>query len=377
MSGTALSQSNNDFSFLQGIKAETLTTPLEEESGKIERFANYQTGTLALAITPAMVEQCSVLRTLQITTELKRLASVVAQLQASFESDGCIRAIVDPALIAQELPYTEDLEDFTDDMKERSMMMIEHIDSTPTIKGMPVWDRLPGERVDFYNVFKLYRDSRYFLLDTGEYAIVNRTLAGLARQLSIPGVILSYISKLYSWKTRCVLYDQYMETEMQKRRVQNEVLLRNDHLYMAQKLCKKAYDFLDKNFTKLAPKEALQALELGIKYSRISIGLLPDKPGATVAGNQTNLSIYNTTTNNTADQMLNVNAGVTPTGQGAGSAVQRQLQQDMKDENNLLSILHVLQASGAMASAVHADLLENGDSEGLGIIDIETEEDGE
>jgi hypothetical protein len=375
MSETALSQANNSFSFLQGIEAATLTTPLEEESGKLKRFANYHTGTLALAITPAMVEQCSVLRTLEITAELKRLASVVAQLQASFEIGGQIQAIVDPTLIAQELPYTEDLADFTDDMKERSTMVVEYIDSTPTIYGIPLWDRLPGERVDFYNVFKLYRDSRYFLVETGEYAIVNRTLAGLARQLNIPGAILSYISKLYSWKTRCALYDQFMETEMQKRRAQNEVLLRNDHLAVAQKLCTKAWDYLDKNFAKLNPKEALQALELGIKYSRISIGLLPDKPGATVAGNQTNFAIYNTTTNNTADQMLNVSAGISPTGQGAGSAVERQLQQDMKDENTILSVLHVLQASGAMKSAIHADLLESGD-EGLDII-TEVEEDEE
>lgn len=373
MSETALSQTNNNYSFLQGIEAATLTTPLEEDAGKINRFANYQTGTLALAITPTMVEQCSVLRTVQITAELKRLASAVAQLQASFEIGGQVRAIVDPSLIAQELPYTEDLSDFTDDMKERSTMLIDYVDSTPSIQGVPVWDRLPGERIDFYNVFKLYRDSRYFLIDTGEYMLVNRTLAGLARQLSLPGATLTYISKMYSWKTRCMLYDQYMETEIQKRRVQNEVLLRNDHLIMAQKLCTKAWNYLEKNFTKLAPKEALQALELGIKYSRISIGLLPDKPGATVAGNQTNLAIYNTTTNNTADQMLNVNAGVIPTGQGAGSAVERQLQQDMKQEDNLLSILHVLQASGAMKSAIHADLIENGD-EGLGINTIEVEE---
>lgn len=374
MSETALSQPNNNFSFLQGIEAATLTTPLEEESGKIDRFARYQTGTLALAITPAMVEQCSVLRSLQVTAELKRLASVVAQLQASFEIDGRPKAIANPVLIAEELPYVDGLEDFTDDMKDRSTMCVEYIDSTPSIQGIPVWDRLPGERVDFYNVFKLYRDSRYYLVDTGEYMIVNRTIAGLARQLGLPGIILSYLAKLYSWKSRCMLYDTYMEGEMQKRRAQQEVLLRNDHLVMAQELCKKAHEYLQKNFTKLTPKEVLQAFEMGIKYSRISAGLLSDRPGATVAGNQTNLSIYHTTTNNTAEQMLNVNAGV-PTSRGASSAVERQLQQDMKEEDNILSVLHVLQASGAMKSAIHADLLENGD-EGLDII-CETEEDEE
>ena len=64
MSETALNPISNNYSFLQGIEAATVTTPLEEDSGKINRFANYNTGTFALAITPAMVEQCSVLRTL-------------------------------------------------------------------------------------------------------------------------------------------------------------------------------------------------------------------------------------------------------------------------------------------------------------------------
>ncbi len=373
MSENALSKSG-DFSFLQGTEAATLTTPLEEEAGKIKRFANYNTGTVALAVTPAIVEQCSVLRTLTVTTELKRLASVVAQIQATFEVMGRIRAIVDPALIAQELPYTESVADFTDDMKERSAMVVEYIDSTPTIQGVPVWDRLPGERVDFYNVFKLYRDSRYCLLETGEYMIVNRTLAGLARQLSVPGAVLTYISKLYSWSARVSLFDQYMELEMQKRKAQTTALLQNDHLKIASALCNKAYEYLNKNFTSLNPKEVIQALELGLKYSRISSGLLGDKPGNAVAGNQTNLAIYNTTTNNTADQMLNVNAGVGPTGQGAGSAVEQQLREDMKREDNLLSVLHVLQASGAMQSAVHTDLKESGDEVGLGIIVEESEE---
>ena len=167
-----------------------------------------------------------------------------------------------------------------------------------------------------------------------------------------------------------------MEMEMQKRRFQREVLLQSDQLKMSSALCQKAFDYLNKNFANLNPKEALQALELGLKYSRISSGLLPDKPGNAVAGNQTNLSIYNTTTHNNADQLLNVNANMGPTGQGVGSAVERQLHEDMKKEDNILSVLHVLQASGAMKSAIHTDLKDNGDSEGLGII-IDAEGDEE
>ena len=368
MSDNALSIAN-DYSFLNGIdKAAELTTPLEIEELKMQRFTSYNTGTLSLAVTPAILEQCSALRGILITAELRKLASVVAQLQATFSNTGCIRAIVDPALIAQELPFNDRLEDFTDDMIDRSTMVIEYVDSTPTIEGIPVWDRLRGERLDFHNVFKLYRDSRYNLLSTGEYILVNRTLAGLARQLCIPGAVLSYISKVYSWPSRCALYDAYMEMTVQKRRTQEVQILQNDHLNMANKLCQKAFEFLTKNAANLTPKDALQMLDLGIKYSRVSLGLLPDKPGSVAAGSQTNLSIYANTTNNTADNILNVNAGGNTTNPGEGSSVERQLQADIKQDSNLLSILHVLQASGAMKTAVHADLVDDGDLDGLGII---------
>jgi len=359
----------SDFGFLKGIdNADAITTPLEAEEAKMHRFADYTTGTMKLPITPEMLEQCSVLRTICITTELKRLASVVAQLQATFRVSNSIRALVDPALIARELPFNDNLADFTDDMIDRSTMTIEFIDATPTIEGIPVWERMKGERLDFHNVFKLYRDSRYLLLTTGEYVIVNRTLAGLSRQLGIPGVILTYISKVYSWPARCELYDAYMELITYKRRAQEVQILQNDHLHIANELCKKAFTYLNNNSASLCPKEALQMLELGIKYSRVSVGLLPDKPGSVAANSQTNLSIYANTTNNTADKMLNIHAGGNTTDPGAGSSAERQLQADIKDDSNLLSILHVLQASGAMKTAIHADLLENGDTEGLGIV---------
>ena len=80
----------------------------------------------------------------------------------------------------------------------------------------------------------------------------------------------------------------------------------------------------------------------------------------------------NNTTNNSADQMLNINAG-TSTPKSGTSVVEQQLAEDMKDENNLLSILHVLQASGAMKTAIHADLVEHGE-EGLDIDDSDEEE---
>lgn len=368
----ALSKPNN-YDFLQGNNGADLSTPLEEASKIVEdrRFANYTTGTLAIAIPPETIQACSTIREVNVTSALMSLANMCSAIQNQLKSAGRVFGLVNPAVVAELMPILESVNDLSDSMRERATFPIEYMDNIATVQGIPVWDILPGERVDFHNVFKLYRDSRYFLLDTGEYAISNRTIAGLAKQLGMPGSSLTYISKLYSWSDRCALYDAYMEAEMQKRKAQQEIMLRNEHLKMTQQLASKAWDRLSKQINNLGPKELIQVLELGIKYSRISAGMLPDKPGDVITARQTNLSIYNNTTNNTADQMMNINAEAskTPT-----SAVERQLAEDMKDENNLLSILHVLQASGAMKTAVHADLIDHGE-EGLGIIDSDEEVD--
>ena len=368
----ALSKPNN-YDFLKGKESAALSTPLEEASKIVEdnRFANYTTGTLAIAIPPETVQACSSIREVKINSSLMALANMCSAIQNQLKSVGRIFGLVNPSVVAEFMPMLESINDLSDSMRERATFVIEYMDNIATIQGLPVWDILPGERVDFHNVFKLYRDSRYFLLDTGDYAITNRTVAGLAKQLGIPGSSLTYISKLYSWTDRCALYDAYMEAEMQKRKAQQEIMLRNEHLKMSQQLASKAWDKLSKQINNLGPKELIQVLELGIKYSRISAGMLPDKPGDVVATRQTNLSIYNNTTNNTADQMMNITAGDSA---ATGSAVERQLAENMKDENNLLSILHVLQASGAMKTAIHADLVDNGD-EGLGILAVDEEVD--
>ena len=365
----ALSKPNN-YDFLNGNDGADISTPLEEASKTVEdkRFANYTTGTLAIAIPPTTVQACSTIRELNINSALMSLANMCSAIQNQLKSAGRIFGLVNPSVVAELMPVLESVNDLSDSMRDRATLPLEYMDNIAVIQGIPVWDILPGERVDFHNVFKLYRDSRYFLLDTGDYAISNRTIAGLAKQLGVPGSILTYISKLYSWQDRCTLYDSYMESEMQKRKAQQEVMIRNEHLKMTQQLASKAWDKLTKQINNLGPKELIQVLELGIKYSRISAGMLPDKPGDAVATRQTNLSIYNSTTNNTADQMMNINAG--NTSEKAGSVVERQLAEDMKDENNLLSILHVLQASGAMKTAIHADLIDHGD-EGLGILDTD------
>lgn len=341
--------------------SDLLNTPFEANSKA--SFTRFNTGTLSTEITPEMVNACAALRALQLTAELKKLSCAVAQIQASFETSGFPTRLVKPGEIASEFPNVISVEDFSDEFLKEASAPIEMLDTMACIEGVPIWDRLPGERVDFFNTFKLYRDSRYFMLDDGSYIVSNRTIAGLARDLKIPAVVLTYVSKLYCWLTRCKCYDAYMEQSIQRRKTQEVAMLQSDHTKIAKKLCDKAIKYLSNNFDNMQPKEVLQALELGIKYGRVSAGLLGDKPGTT-SGTKTNFSFVQNTTNN-AEQMLQVNAP-------APSVVEQQLQEDIKQEDNLLSILHILQASGAMKTAIHSDLIASGD-EGLDIIDSDEE----
>jgi len=354
-SASALSTDHNEYNFLTAHSAATdIKSPLEENLAKTPDFVGYTTGTIKMTVSPLLMEQLAELRTMVVTTNLKKLANFIQALQVDLpQADGRLTVILNPAVFCTYVPYCETPQDITDMMREKSEVKIEIFDGFATVDGLPIWERLSGERMDFYSIFKIYRDMKYGLLDSGDYVMQNRTIAGLGRQLNVSGSLLATLAKIYNWSVRCDYYDFYMGREIAKRKAQQVQLVQSDHFKLANKLMKQASDYLEKHVAALKPKDALEMLELGLRYSRISIGLSADKPdAATTAAHQPALAIYNTTTNNTADQMLNLNATLGSNNQNCGSPVERQLQQDMKNEDNLLSILHVLQKSGAMATAI-------------------------
>lgn len=363
-------QSLSDLSASMGfVRADTnaaqdeqmIKSPLEENREKVNSFAKYSTGAMPVEIPQEILVTCERLREIQVTTELLRISKLIAQVQASFESSGVPSRIVNPAVIADIYPTVQTVDDFSDQLLEASSVPVEILDGYACVNGIPIWERLGSERIDFYNVFKLYRDSRYRLLEDGTYIITNRTLAGLARELKLPAGLLAYISKIHCWSTRIRCYDMYMEALIQRQKAIEVAQVQCDHQRISKKLYDKAEKYLEKNFDALQPKDVVDILELAFKYSRVSVGLLGDKPGST-SGAQTNYSFVSTTNNN-ADKMIQVN---TPDLSPAMS----KLQEDMKQEDNLLSIIHVLQASGAMKTAIHGDLVANGEK-GLDIIDDE------
>lgn len=354
-SNGALSK-ENAFSFLNGNnKAATdlISTPLEQEASRVKSFADYTTGTIELTITPEMVSATESLREMSLSTDFKRLATFVQTLQADFpRQNNLLVAMLNPTWLASHVPFCETPQDVTEDMIKRSTWNLQLTNDYALIEGVPVWDRLEGERVDFFNVFKLYRDSRYGLIDSGDYTLCSRSMAGLARRLQLAPQLLSTIANIYNWQLRCAYYDKFFEMDLMRRKQLEVQLLQRDHLKFSTTLIDKAMSYLDKHPNALTPKDAIAMVELGFKFSRLSLGLAPDKAGHPSGVESQPLLAIQFNQNNQDNKLVQLNDN-----RSYGSEVERKLGEELKDTDNLLSILHVLQKSGAMATALQDKLL--------------------
>lgn len=347
---------NSAFSFLKGSKSAgtEIRTPLETISETIQSFASYTTGTVEMKVTPEIMDSVKELRTLSVSSDFRRLAEFVQVLQADFPmQDNLLVAFLNPMKLATEIVDCETPQDVTEEVLQRARWQIELQGDHALIDGLPIWDRLEGERVDFYNVFKLYRDSRYGLIDTGDYTLCTRSMAGLARHLNLSPRLLDVLNKMYNWKLRCAYYDKFFEMEIVRKKQMEVQMLQRDHLKFSTTLLDKAMSFFEMHSNQLTPKDAISLAELGFKISRLSLGMMPDKP-AMSDGAQTQplLAVQiNQQTQNTSSVQVNQ--------QNFSSEAERQMHENLKDNDNLLSILHVLQRSGAMDTAITAELADS------------------
>lgn len=316
-----------------------------------------------LQITPSVIEGFEPIRHITLSAAHRKLADYVPALQENYGrrelwpfASNCngYRAILDPLMFAGYIPYIET----TDDLREEQIVDCFHpfqeVDGYPTVQGVPLWERQEWERIEYYNLFKLYRDMRYAFYNESDALLVNRSQNVLAKVARVPASLVSYLSVIYNWRMRVAMYDGWM-TVMQQRRVSvKRSMMLDRHSKISQALIQKAYSCLSKQADKLAPKDALEMLKLGLAYERISLGMSGDKPENTQAGNAAPLlSIVNQTNN--ASGPMQVNNELRP---------EQQLQNNMKKPDTLLSVLSVLQRSGAFDTMLQSagQDTENGDT---------------
>jgi len=283
-----------------------------------------------------------------ITCYQKKLGDFVQTLQQDCEVNniGMPLTYVDPTVIAETTHWCASPDDIPDDKFNASIVPIEFEDGLPTVNGLPFWERLDGETLPYYNVFKQYRDMKYY----NNTHLNTRSIARLGEEIGVPGRFLSILGRIYHWSPRCKAFDMYRERELQLRRQRDMEQLENKHSKYAMDLLEQAIAYLKDNPKQLNPKTALDMVELGMKYGRVSAGLLGDKPGQTAASSvhQTNIAIQS---NSNTQMDHSQNGVVLNNGTGSNSPAGRKLADNLKDNGTLASILHVLNRSGALSTA--------------------------
>lgn len=148
---------------------------------------------------------------------------------------------------------------------------ISYLEGLPTIFGVPIWEKLEDEPLEYYNLFKRYR----LLLDEKG----SRSIFKLHLESGIPARHLELLRNVYSWKMRTEAYDAYMEHEQQVITQQAQIMTLGKHRKVANQIFDRCSDYILSHSEELSPRTALQWAEFAVKLQRMSLGLQPDKSG--------------------------------------------------------------------------------------------------
>lgn len=261
----------------------------------------------------------------------KRLGNYIQYFQSDLplSAEGLPMKYIDPTIMAQHMALISDPDELTDTELLESIVDIDFSEGFPTVDGTPFWERLDGELVEFYKLFKAYRDMKD---STG-----TRAIAQLSDLCGIPGKVLSSISKTYLWPLRCKAYDifSYQVKEMRRQKAIED--LEVNHSSIANQLLEQSMTYLENHPEQLTPKVAIQMVQLGLKTGRTALGLSAEG-GASKGSNETNIQI-NTQANAQAE---------------GGANVLDKMENQAKDTSYTASILHILGNSGALTAEQEA-----------------------
>lgn len=258
---------------------------------------------------------------------LKKLGNVIQYFQVNcpVNAHGLPLKLIDPTVLAPEMVHYEDTDSIPDDIVEQATLDVEYVEGFPTVDGLPIWERLDGELIEYYKLFKEYREMK-----TTSGA---RSIAKLSASSNVPGRALTQLAKVYHWQLRCRAFDHYEEYIRTVRRQLSIDKLETVHSKNADFLMEQAMTWLEKHPDQLNPKVAVQMIQLGMRAGRLALGLHPDRPGTgSEDGRGPTINIQQ---NNATDQ-------------GTINAPSINVQNaTMDDMDHLQSVLHILSQSGA------------------------------
>jgi len=284
----------------------------------------------------------------------QKLGELVQYFQAGITTnmDNMPISYIDPTIIAPLLLDVDGPDDVPDDTVREATQPIEFHEGFPTVGGIPLWERLDGEPIPYYKLFKEYRDLRYV------GGIGQRAIAKVADRSNMPGRHLNALARVYHWQLRVRCYDIYKEIERQLSRQAAAEKLESKHSAVSSRLLDQAVDYLETHPEQMSTKNAITLVEMAMKAGRLAIGLNPDKPGSgngngndNTGNNQTNITIANNSGNG-AMLVGGSSSGNGPGGgNGQGTLGNTNGAGQAKETQHLRDILNVLGRSGAFDAA--------------------------
>ena len=256
----------------------------------------------------------------------RKLGNFVQYLQVNLPTNGygVPLKLINPVLVMPYVMEYEQTSDLPDRVLDEATMEVVIDDGLPLVEGVPIWERFDGEPVEYYKVFKTYRELLYL---SG-----SRTIAKVAQMVDVAIAHLQTLSKTFHWQLRCKAYDLYKAQERERKRQFDIEKLEGKHYQAAEKLLEQSLTYFEQHPEQMNPKIALQMMQTAVKMGRLSLGLSPDKPGVGNEGSQITINQLNGS--GSSDKM------------GEGSNPDNALQTD-----DFQSILNILVKSGALEQA--------------------------
>lgn len=205
-----------------------------------------------------------------------KLGKWVKALQQNVALDrfGRPMSYVDAEIVLTNTITFHNLEEFLDYPPEGVFIPIDYSQGYGTANGFPIWERLEGETLEYYNIFKAY------LYLHEEQLKPLRMIEELEMRTRANSRQIKALMNIYHWQLRADEYDHFKEMHIQKQKEVAIIQMENKHHKMADKIMDKIGQTLETmNFETQELKDLIKLMELAVKLQRLSLGQDPTKPG--------------------------------------------------------------------------------------------------
>lgn len=237
------------------------------------------------------------------------------------------------------LPYTEQAnpDQVPDEVLTNAQAVIEYYDDVPCIEGVPIYERISGEPVPYYNLFVKYRDL------TLQYP--TRSMARLSEVSGIEIPTIRTLAHMWHWQHRVTAFDEQQKKDLAWKRQKEAEKLDSLLSKKGRDTIEMAFAYLETHENQLDPKQAIELLKIITPIARVATGLPKEAPieagfgsrSGSGGGGDINVNIAN---NNASGANSSVH-GL------AASEVIAKTEKQAEDVGYLAGVLNVLNQSGA------------------------------